>query len=390
MFQEVIPIAGLLFGKAGIRSFPAGTEIAPYQASILEILVHCHSADDAHKEYGRRAASISTGNCPSPGTCIGRGESWGGQTGLLLVREKAMLGPARLLPEAFRHAATHRWAGSGMVDVTAMSGTGLGVVPGVLRGNTSELGTYPGLDRAQFGDAIEALGSAGLVSPVPRSIDFGHFKRYAPFCPEYGYSRGTAIDRHYLQQFVAAIRDQVIGATVEIGGRKGNQGTYGFDRCSEYRVMDVNRGAGVDIVADAHDRAALPRESLDSVVLFNVLEHCERPRRVVENIHGWLRTAGRVFCVVPNAQRVHRCPRDFWRILPDAFPTLFEGFRIVKLVVYGNMLASIASLAGVAAEEMSARDLAEVNLEYPVATGVIAEKLEAPLSADRRGGANHN
>jgi SAM-dependent methyltransferase len=112
------------------------------------------------------------------------------------------------------------------------------------------------------------------------------------------------------------------------------------------------------------------------VVLFNVLEHCEKPWVVVDNIYRWLKPGGQVFCMVPSAQRVHQVPKDYWRILPDAMDSLFAGFASRKLYVYGNPLTTLAAYMGIAADELSREELDCFEANYPVANCLHAQKTD--------------
>jgi SAM-dependent methyltransferase len=215
--------------------------------------------------------------------------------------------------------------------------------------------------------------------PVPvGAIDFGDFRRKSPFCPQFGSSRGSPVDRYYLDKFVAEIRNEVKGVTLEIGGVKSNRELYNFTNTTSYLTMDL-KGEGLDIIGDAHDIKAVDEASLDTVVLFNVLEHCERPWVVVDNIYQWLKPRGQVFCMVPNAQRAHRLPQDYWRIFPDAMNSLFARFPQRKLYVYGNPLTTLAAYYGIAAEELSREELDYHHENYPVANCIHAQK--APPAA---------
>jgi SAM-dependent methyltransferase len=235
-------------------------------------------------------------------------------------------------------------------------------------------GEYPALTPEEFRSLAERLTAERLLTVPIGGIDFGDFKREEPFCPQYGNLRGTAIDRYYLNKFVAEIRSEVKGITLEIGGSKANRELYNFTNTTSYLTMDVIKGEGLDIVADAHDPKAVDEASLDSIVLFNVLEHCERPWVVVDNIYQWLKPSGQVFCLVPNAQRVHRYPRDYWRILPDAMNSLFARFPKRKLYVYGNPLTTLAAYYGIASDELSHEELDYYNENYPVANCIHAQK----------------
>ena len=81
-----------------------------------------------------------------------------------------------------------------------------------------------------------------------------------------------------------------------------------------------------------------------------------------------------MLCAVPNVQRIHRDPRDYWRILPDALEVMFQDFNTVRLATYGSLVTAIAALSGLAAEELSSEDLAASNPQFPVVSTVIAEK----------------
>jgi len=78
--------------------------------------------------------------------------------------------------------------------------------------------------------------------------------------------------------------------------------------------------------------------------------------------------------MVPAVQRVHRVPRDCWRILPDGLYSLFAGFAQRSPYVYGNALSSIAALCGMAAEELTPQELDAIDTRYPVANCIHCRK----------------
>lgn len=183
----------------------------------------------------------------------------------------------------------------------------------VLQGIGIRLGLCFNHTRPRFGELFEKLENRGYLLPVVGGINWGHLRRANPFCPVFGYSRGTPIDRYYLNRFIAEIRDHVHGDVVEIGGKNDNKNKYGFFRASRYRGLDLAASAGVDVIGDAAQSQCLPAASLDTVVAFNVLEHTPRPWEVVANMQLWLREGGVACCMVPNAQRLHQAPEDYWR-----------------------------------------------------------------------------
>lgn len=227
---------------------------------------------------------------------------------------------------------------------------------------------------AAFTKIVKTLESFGLLSPTKNSLDWGDFRRKVPICQAFGLTRGTPVDRYYLRQFIEEIQEQVNGKILEVGGTPKDKDFYQLNQGSSYQILNLEAGSGVDIVGDIHNPSVMEPESLDSVIIFNVLEHCYAPWIAVENIHKWLKSGGKCFAMVPNGIRVHATPVDYWRPLPDGMNFLFRNFSQQKLYVYGNPISVIASYHGIAAEELSEEELNTFHPDYPVATCIVAEK----------------
>nr|WP_238553598.1 methyltransferase domain-containing protein [Fortiea contorta] len=225
-----------------------------------------------------------------------------------------------------------------------------------------------------FQKIVERLENIGLLSPAKNTIDWGDLKKKVPICAAFGLTRGTPVDRYYLNKFIENIQTQITGKILEIGGTPKDKDFYQINPGNSYRILNMEAGPGVDIVGDVHDASLVEPESLDSVIIFNVLEHCYAPWIAVENIHKWLKPGGKCFAMVPNAVRVHATPVDYWRPLPDAFSWVFRNYQEQKLYVYGNPITVIASYHGIAVEELTKEELDAFHPDYPVATCIVAEK----------------
>ncbi|MEA5625683.1 class I SAM-dependent methyltransferase [Nostoc sp. UHCC 0251] len=225
-----------------------------------------------------------------------------------------------------------------------------------------------------FTQVVELMNDIGLLSPAIGAIDWGSFNRKNPICHACGFTRGTPIDRYYLSKFVEEIKDQVVGNVLEIGSVPKDREFYNFSDRPGYRVLNLEASPGVDIVGDAHDQSLIEPESYDSIIIFNVLEHCYAPWQVAQNIHSWLKVGGKCFCLVPNAQRLHDRPADYWRPLPDGLSLLFKNFARHKLYVYGNTKSVVAIFHGITVEEITKEDLDAFHPDYPVISCIVAEK----------------
>jgi SAM-dependent methyltransferase len=226
----------------------------------------------------------------------------------------------------------------------------------------------------KFRQAVEQLNELGLLSPEIGMVNWGDLKKSVPVCQAFGMSRGTPIDRYYLNQFIEAIRGEIKGNILEIGGTPKDQDFYQIKSDDSYQILNLEAGPGIDIVGDVHNPSIIEPNSIDSIIIFNVLEHCYAPWIAVQNIYQWLKTGGKCFAMVPNAVRVHRTPVDYWRPLPDGMKWLFKDFSEQQLYIYGNPITVTASHQGIATEELSPEELNTFHPDYPVATCIVAEK----------------
>ncbi|APB34287.1 putative methyltransferase [Gloeomargarita lithophora Alchichica-D10] len=235
---------------------------------------------------------------------------------------------------------------------------------------------YPAVNLPEFQATFQQLYELGLIVPAVGQINWGDVRRWAPVCAITGFSRGTPIDRYYQKQFLQTVGDKIKGNILEIGGVAKDREFYDLNlaQITTYRCMNIEAGAGVDFVGDAHDPNMVMADSVDAILIFNVLEHCYDPSCVIDNIHQWLKPGGWCLALVPTAQRLHDRPADYWRLLPDGLTYLFRHYAQCNLYTYGNTLTVLATFLGVAMEELTLQELATQHPDYPVIACVAAQK----------------
>src|SRR3989344_6778077 len=79
-------------------------------------------------------------------------------------------------------------------------------------------------------------------------------------------------------------------------------------------------------------------ESLDILLVFNVLEHIYDYSFLLSEIQRVLKPGGRVFGAVPFLVGYHPDPKDFWRYTGSALQTIFKsaGFNGVEIKILGK------------------------------------------------------
>lgn len=94
--------------------------------------------------------------------------------------------------------------------------------------------------------------------------------------------------------------------------------------------LDIVFSANLDVVGDAQ---AIPflDDSADGILCTGLLEHVQRPEKVVAEIRRVLRPGGRVYAAAPFIQGYHPSPTDFRRYTREGLRQLFESFEIESL-----------------------------------------------------------
>ncbi|NMG04232.1 class I SAM-dependent methyltransferase [Azoarcus taiwanensis] len=95
-----------------------------------------------------------------------------------------------------------------------------------------------------------------------------------------------------------------------------------------YVGVDMQAGEGVDLVVDltmpfSDVDALLGGNRFGTIFCLSVLEHCEQPFLVAENISRLLAPQGVLYVSVPHAWKFHGYPSDYWRFTHEGVKKLF-------------------------------------------------------------------
>jgi SAM-dependent methyltransferase len=215
-------------------------------------------------------------------------------------------------------------------------------------------------------------------------VDFGSLRRVVPISREWGYDRGTPIDRYYIDQFLKEHQDDVRGRVLEFGDARYTR-RFGGAAVSSSDVMHVDEGnPDATIVGDltiAHE-PALPSNAFDCIILTQTLQLLYELDIAIANLHRALKPGGILLATAPGVCTV-QAGADNWgdnlcwaftttsirRLLTEAF-----GSSNVEARSYGNVLAATAFLHGIANEELEIVELETFDSTYPLVVAVCAVK----------------
>jgi SAM-dependent methyltransferase len=117
------------------------------------------------------------------------------------------------------------------------------------------------------------------------------------------------------RSFVAgALAGSHFGAVVEIGGRDINGGVRDLFTCDTYVSLDLEPGAGVDVVTDCRDWT--PPEPVDLVICCEVLEHAPDPAGVVKAAVSYLAPGGLLVVTAAGPGRAAHSGHDGGPVRP--------------------------------------------------------------------------
>jgi SAM-dependent methyltransferase len=222
----------------------------------------------------------------------------------------------------------------------------------------------------------------GLASWPPRgAIRFGSLRRTKPISTDYGFDRGTPVDRQYVEAFLREHASDIRGRVLEVGDDRYAV-AFGGDAVESISVLNlVGRGVANEIVDDLARPRRLDGETFDCVICVQTLHLIYEVATAIENLAGILRPEGVLLATVPGISQVSSEPgqpwRDQWRFTcasaSRAFAEVF-GAENVSVRGYGNVLTSIAFLHGIAAEELTAKELDFRDPAYDLVVSVRARR----------------
>jgi SAM-dependent methyltransferase len=212
---------------------------------------------------------------------------------------------------------------------------------------------------------------------VTRPAVLGTLRRTSPLSDVWGFDRGNAVDRFYIESFLTEYRRDIIGRALEVQDSWYTQ-RYGTG-VTHRDILDIDASNKVaTLVADLSAADALPSDTFDCFILTQTLQLIYDTRSAIRHAYRILRPGGVLLVTVPSVSRiVPDIENDYWRYTPSSCSMLFEeafGRENTMVRSYGNVLACVAFLTGMAAEELSQGELERNDEAFPLIIGVRAVK----------------
>jgi len=211
-----------------------------------------------------------------------------------------------------------------------------------------------------------------------RRVGLGPFRSVHPIANDFGYGRGTPIDRVYIERFLDEHRHLISGTTLEVGD-DAYTARFGGACATRRETIHVDLAASTATYSgDMTQAGVLPKGRFDCAVITQTLHLIYDMRLAVQQLRQSLAPAGTLLLTVPGISPIAAdqwgegwywslTPLSLARLLGDEF-----GPDNIRIQSYGNAFAATAFLQGVAVEDVGSHMLEHHDARFPVIVAAAA------------------
>lgn len=202
-------------------------------------------------------------------------------------------------------------------------------------------------------------------------MNAGRVASATPLSRNWGYDRGTPIDRFYIEDFLARHGEDVRGNVLEVQEDDYSR-RFGGTRVTRQDVLNLDASnPRATIIGDLADPATLPEQRFDCVLLTQTLHLVFDMAAALANVRRALRPGGVALITVPGITPLQPgLGYDwYWSLTEESLRRLLhQSFDPAKVEVttYGNLFAATAFLHAAAVQEVPRRKLERFDPAYPV------------------------
>ena len=192
------------------------------------------------------------------------------------------------------------------------------------------------------------------------------------------------IDRYYIEKFLSEYSSDICGHVLEIK-HSVYTAKYGGNRVIRSDVLHpVEGNPDATIVADLTKADHLPSNVYDAIIFTQTLQVIYDIRAVIATLYRLLKPGGVLLSTASGMAQLSLEDFDkwgeYWRFTSLSARLLFEeAFSAENVTVrsYGNVLAAISFLEGLAVEDLKKKELDAVDRSYEVLIAIRAVKPES-------------
>lgn len=215
--------------------------------------------------------------------------------------------------------------------------------------------------------------------PRVGGINWGDFDRTWPINDNWGFERGTPIDRYYIGAFLEKYAENIQGRVLEVADNPYTK-LFGGNRVERSEILHPTDGnPRATIIADLADSSQVTDELFDCIICTQTLQLIFDVKAAIASLFRFLKPGGVLLLTVPGISQISRedmtTTGDYWRFTTAALQRLFAAEfprDAVSIESYGNVKSSVGLLHGISAEELSEADLTQSDPQFQLLLSVRA------------------
>jgi glycosyltransferase involved in cell wall biosynthesis len=219
----------------------------------------------------------------------------------------------------------------------------------------------------------------GSWPPPVGWVNFGRLSTAIPISQNFGWDRGTAVDRYYIEKFLAENASDITGRVLEVADDAYSR-RFGSN-ISTQDILHVDpHHAKATLHGDLAQPGVIPENAFDCIVLTQTLQLIFELEQAVRYLHASLKPDGILLLTVPGISAIDRGEWGeswCWAFTPTSIRRLFQRSfpsDALEIEAHGNVFAATAFLQGAALEEVDQSKLDIHDAAYPVIITLRARK----------------
>ena len=202
-----------------------------------------------------------------------------------------------------------------------------------------------------------------------------------PLNYDFGFSRGTPIDRYYIEDFLDKNKSYIKGDVLEIAENTYTKKFGSPEKIDNSWILHVDAHGKNMIRGDFETGEGIQPNTMDCIILTQTLPFMYHLENAVKNIYGMLKRNGSLLLTVSGICQISRYDMDrwgdYWRFTDLSLRRLMETVanpEKIDIYTYGNVKSACAFLYGVASEELSKEDLEYSDPDYQLSICAVVRR----------------
>lgn len=219
-----------------------------------------------------------------------------------------------------------------------------------------------------------------ILKRLLKKPDWHNLRSLTPISNSFGLDRGTPIDRIFIEDFLKKNKDCIKGCTLEIADNFYSK-KFG-ENVEKFEILHATSDNDhATIVGDLTNIKTLPENRIDCFICTQTFNFIYNFKDAIIGTKHLLKEGGVVLATVAGISQISAYDMsrwgDYWRFTTLSIQKSFEdvfGKGNVEVDFYGNVLASIAFLEGICAEELKESELFFKDSNYQMTIVIKAVK----------------